>query len=341
MTELGKLKKVDLREVWIDEAGSFTPWLAQEYNIKLLGDTIGIELEVEAQEKSVGPFSADILCKDTVNNNWVLIENQLERTDHTHLGQLMTYAAGLDAVTIIWIAQRFTEEHRAAMDWLNEITEEDINFFGLEIEIWQIGDSAMAPKFNIVSKPNEWSKTVKTTAAKAELPETKKLQLEFWTIFKQFMTDNESFIRCTKPLPQNWMNHSVGRGGFRLTSVASAWDSELNTYSGEIRVELCIDHKESKKFFFLLKEQKNQIEEKIGEPLVWYCAEGVKMCRIYVRKSIDITNRDLWSECHSWLKRHLETFHEVFSPIVKDLDIQKYAELNEQEGDEVDKAETI
>ena len=103
MTELGKLKKVDLREVWIDEARSFTPWLAQEYNIKLLGDTIGIELEVEAQEKSVGPFSADILCKDTVNNNWVLIENQLERTDHTHLGQLMTYAAGLDAVTIIWI----------------------------------------------------------------------------------------------------------------------------------------------------------------------------------------------------------------------------------------------
>lgn len=97
---------------------------------------LGIELEVEAQEKPVGPFSADILCKDTVNNLWVLIENQLERTDHTHLGQLMTYAAGLDAVTIIWIAEKFTDEHRAAMDWLNEITDESINFFGLEVELW-------------------------------------------------------------------------------------------------------------------------------------------------------------------------------------------------------------
>jgi hypothetical protein len=164
MTNLGKLEKVDLRKVWADEAGVFTPWLAQEENIKLLGDTIGIELKVEAQEKPVGPFSADILCKDTVNNQWVLIENQLERTDHTHLGQLMTYAAGLDAVTIIWIAQRFTDEHRAAMDWLNEITEEDIVFFGLEIELWQISGSPVAPKFNIISKPNEWSKTIKRTA---------------------------------------------------------------------------------------------------------------------------------------------------------------------------------
>jgi hypothetical protein len=114
MTNLGRLEKVDLRHAWENEAGSFTPWLAEEDNITLLGDTIGVELEVEAQEQPVGPFSADILCKDTVNSRWVLIENQLERTDHTHLGQLMTYAAGLDAVTIVWIAKKFTEEHRAA-----------------------------------------------------------------------------------------------------------------------------------------------------------------------------------------------------------------------------------
>jgi hypothetical protein len=147
---LGRLQKVDLREAWVSEANDFTPWLAQEENLKLLGDTIGIELELESQEKSVGPFRADILCKDTVTDNWVLIENQLERTDHTHLGQLLTYAAGLNAVTIVWIAERFTEEHRATLDWLNERTDEKINVFGLEVELWRIGDSPIAPKFNII-----------------------------------------------------------------------------------------------------------------------------------------------------------------------------------------------
>ena len=118
---LGRLEKIDLRTYWKKEATDFTPWLAKEENIQLLSETIGIELEVKSQEQSVGPFSADILCKDTMNDHYVLIENQLEKTDHTHLGQLMTYAAGLDAVTIIWIAQKFTEEHRAALDWLNRI----------------------------------------------------------------------------------------------------------------------------------------------------------------------------------------------------------------------------
>ena len=113
--KLGRLKKVDLREVWKTEAQHFTPWLANEENLALLGDTIGLDLECEAVEKNVGPFRADILCKDTANDSWVLIENQVERTDHTHLGQLLTYAAGLKTVTIVWIAQRFTDEHRAAL----------------------------------------------------------------------------------------------------------------------------------------------------------------------------------------------------------------------------------
>src|SRR4029079_16711090 len=116
-----------------------------EENIAELGRAIGIEeLELEAKEQNVGPFRADILCKDGMGN-WVLVENQLERTDHSHLGQLLTYAAGLKAVTIVWIAQHFTEEHRAALDWLNEITDERISFFGLEIELWRIGESPIAP----------------------------------------------------------------------------------------------------------------------------------------------------------------------------------------------------
>ena len=155
MEELGELIKVPLREFWEGEASDFTPWLADEENIGLLGDTIGVELEVEAQERNVGPFRADILCKDISTDNWVLIENQLEPTDHTHLGQLLTYAAGLNAVTVVWIAESFTNEHRAALDWLNKITAEGFSFFGLEIELWRIGDSPIAPKFNVVSHPQQ------------------------------------------------------------------------------------------------------------------------------------------------------------------------------------------
>ena len=125
---LSRLERLDLRRAWSTEAGNFTPWLAQPENLSLLGDTIGIALELEAQEKDVGPFSADIPCKDANSDHWVLIENQLKRADHTHLGQLITYAAGLKAVTTVWIAARFTEEHRAAIDWLNQITDGHFNF---------------------------------------------------------------------------------------------------------------------------------------------------------------------------------------------------------------------
>ena len=177
---LGRLKRINLREAWKNEAGDFTPWLAQPDNIKLLAETIGVDLELEAQEKEVGPFRADVLCKDTASGDWVLIENQLEKTDHNHLGQLLTYAAGLKAVTIVWIASKFNEEHRAAIDWLNEITNEQFNFFGLEIELWRIGDSPCAPKFNIVASPNEWSRTITGSAASTTLSETKLLFLSYF-----------------------------------------------------------------------------------------------------------------------------------------------------------------
>ena len=187
---LGRLERVELRVAWTSESGDFTPWLAQDENLKLLGNTIDLDLELEAQEKSVGPFRADILCKETTNGAWVLIENQLERTDHTHLGQLLTYAAGLEAVNIVWIAERFTEEHRATLDWLNEISDERFNFFGLEVELWRISDSPLAPKFNIVSKPNDWTKKISGAAThfrSAEVSERQQLWLEYWTEFHEYL----------------------------------------------------------------------------------------------------------------------------------------------------------
>ena len=160
---LGRLEQVKLREAWESEPQDFTPWLAQVENLKLLSETLKMELVAEGTEQGVGSFRADILCRDTIDDSLVLIENQLERTDHNHLGQLLTYAAGLQTVTIIWVAARFADEHRAALDWLNEITDERFRFFGLEIELWRIGDSPAAPKFNIVSKPNEWVRAVSQT----------------------------------------------------------------------------------------------------------------------------------------------------------------------------------
>lgn len=157
---LGTLNKVNLTDIWEHEAYAFTPWLAKPENLALLGNTIGLELSLESTEQSVGDFNADIVCKDVDNDSHlILIENQIRPTDHTHLGQLLTYAAGLDTATIVWIAERFRDEHRAALDWLNEITGSRFNFFGIEIELWQIGNSDIAPRFNMVSevRPLNWT----------------------------------------------------------------------------------------------------------------------------------------------------------------------------------------
>lgn len=322
---LGRLERVSLRGVWPSEASDFTPWLAQVENIAILSDAVGIDLEVEAQEKDIGPFRADILCKDTVTDNWVLIENQLEKTDHTHLGQLLTYAAGLQAVTIVWVAERFTEEHRAALDWLNEITDDRFNFFGLEIELWRIGNSPIAPKFNVISKPNDWTKTVAAGAAQVEresLTEARQLQLDFWTMFRQFVQEHGTRIRATKAHPQHWMTFALGRSGFNLSGVASMYDTEAESYdSNELRAEVVLDGPNSKVDFSSLAQEKSQIEAELGELLSWHNPERKRMCRIYLRKSVILTDRDKWPDYAKWLLEKLEALHRTFATRVRRLDV--------------------
>ncbi len=286
--------------------------------MQLLGEAIGIELELESQEKNVGPFRADILCKDTTTDNWVLIENQLEKTDHSHLGQLLTYAAGLNAVTIVWIAERFTEEHRAALDWLNEHTDETINCFGLEIELWRIGESPIAPKFNIISQPNDWSRTVKTAAAtgSSDVSEHKQAQLRFWTGFRDYMEKEGSFVGCQKPLPQHWTNHAIGRSGAHLCSVISGSN---NSKAAEIRVELCLVAPTAKQEFFVLEGRKAQIEQALGLSLTWHNPEAKASCKVYVRKDADFMNEQLWPQHFAWLKKHLEIMHKTFAPIMREV----------------------
>lgn len=333
---LGRLEKVDLRTAWPSESGDFTPWLAQADNLKLLGETIELELELEAQEKAVGPFSADILCRDTSSDeHWVLIENQLERTDHKHLGQLLTYAAGLKAATIVWIAERFHEEHRAALDWLNEITSERFAFFGLEVELWRIGDSAMAPKFNIVSKPNGWARTVQSTATSSgEQSEVKQTQFQFWIAFKNYMEEKRSFIRCQKPDRQHWMNHSIGRSGFHLASIASTWSSEANAWEPELRVELVLHDQNAKNYFALLAAQKDEIERAYGQSLIWHNPPDKKASKIYVRQPADFTDAQKWAEQHEWLRANLEKMHQVFAMRIKQLDVSTFVPQSDEAADE-------
>src|SRR4051794_8866144 len=263
---LGRLQRVELREIWTREATDFTPWLAREENLAVLAETLGIDLELEAQEKAVGPFRADILCKDIDSNAWVLIENQLECTDHSHLGQLLTYASGLQAVTIIWIAARFTEEHRATLDWLNKITDESFRFFGLEVELWRIGDSPAAPKFNIVSKPNDWSQSVAQAARAiddAQLSETRIMQRAYWTAFDKVLSAARGPISGgRKPQPQSWMGYSVGRSHLGLSAV-------MVRPKKQVRAELYISSDKSKAFFHLLAAQKDEIERQLEFALDW------------------------------------------------------------------------
>lgn len=323
-TALGRLERVSLRDVWRSESSDFTPWLARAENLAVLGDAIGLELELEAQEKEVGPFRADILCKDTATNAWVLIENQLERTDHTHLGQLLTYAAGLDAVALVWVAERFTAEHRAAFDWLNELASEKLRCFGLEIELWRIGTSPPAPKFNVVSQPNDWARNVAATAAQissAATTETKQLQLAFWTRFADYLRNSSRTLRPTKPFPQHWMNLALGRSGAGLSAIATSWNNATNAYDGgEIRAEVVITHATlAKHWFAALEAQRASIEVEFGESLTWHNPADARMCRIYVRRDADIESRADWDEQHRWLKERLEALQRVFAPRVKAL----------------------
>ena len=313
--DLKRIEKVEIRNIWEHEGSEFTPWLAKEENIELLGSAIGIDLVVEAQEKDVGPFRADILCKDEGTGNWVLIENQLEKTDHKHLGQLLTYATGLNAVTIIWVAAKFNEENRATLDWLNKITGEEYNFFGIQIEVLKIGES-MAPKFDIVSKPNNWSKKVSTAAQKIDtenLSETKIKQLAFWEkLILKIKEKDESPLTIRKPRPQHWHTFASGVSGIGVHAVVNARENRLVA-------ELYIV--DDKSIFDSLEKDKDSIEKDFGEKLNWEPLPHRTASRIKLAKENSFfDNEDKWDEYVEWLIEKLEKFYFVFNKRLKNLE---------------------
>ena len=196
--EFENFESVHLRDIWPDEAKDFTPWLAQSENLALLAETLNMDLIFKAQERIVGQFRADIVCRNSEDDTWVLIENQLEDTDHIHLGQLLTYAAGLDAATIIWVAAGFTDDHRVTLDWLNKITSERFRFFGVVIALWRHRDSLPTPKFTVISAPDNWNGPVISVNQHFVKASTPREQREkFWEGFRACLIDRGSPL-CPK-----------------------------------------------------------------------------------------------------------------------------------------------
>ncbi len=314
MSELGRLKKVELRDIWQSEALDFTPWLALPDNLALLGETLSIDLELEAVERNVGPFRADILCKDIQNGSWVLVENQLERTDHTHLGQLITYAAGLDAVTIVWIAAKIAEEHRAACDWLNQITTENVRFFALEVELWRISDSPAAPKFNVVSKPNTWRQgatAAKNAIDEGAFSETQQMQFEYWKAFEALLAKRNGPVKArAASTASSWIGHAIGKSGFSVNAA-------MNTVKNLVRAELYLSGPMAKARFGLLLAQKDEIETSMGEPLDWQQLPDNIECRICLTlHGVSPFDQSDWPRQHSWLADKATNLHTGLRPFV-------------------------
>ncbi len=310
MQKLGTLKRVDPRSVWEHEAQDFTPWLRD--NIELLAETVGLELDLVETESPVGGYAVDLYAKDLNTGRWVIIENQLEQTDHTHLGQLMTYGAGKEAGVVIWISPKFRDEHREALDWLNEITDESVSFFGIELEVLQIDKSLRAPHFKLVAQPNEWRKIIKRPTVSSR----QQAYGDFFTaLLERVKGKYPHLTRATKAYPQNWFFFPVGRSGFSI-SVAFA-------QGGIFRVELYIDTRDkgrNKGAFDALCEDRQEIEHDIGQAVVWERLDDRQASRLYCSRDGIITDdSDHLEELRDWAVELVWTFRKVFEPRVRAL----------------------
>jgi hypothetical protein len=324
MNPLGMLESVNIRDVWQGEASHFTPWLAQPDNLERLGEALAMALEPVSTETPVGPFYADIVCSNLNDGSTVLIENQLERTDHRHLGQIFTYAAGLDAVTIIWISPQFTEEHRAAIDWLNRITLDKFSFFGVEIELWRIGNSPPAPKFNIVAKPNDWTRAMRrkrpdigsdgTQLASTDL---RLNQIAFWEGFKDYLSKAKSPITCQKPSPQQGMWHKIGRSWVALLSAIT---SGAKGSGGEIRAEFVIHDDLSGARLEALRSYEEELRAATGEEVYFEPnADSAKRSKLYVRREGDWANPENQQEIYQWLDTKHRALLKVLQPRLQNI----------------------
>ncbi len=301
--KLGRIKQIDLREIWKHEATNFTRWLAKQENLDLLSEEIDIELSLIGTEYNVGRFNVDVYAEEPNTGRKIIIENQLERTDHDHLGKLITYASGLNSEIIVWIVKEVLEEHQQAIDWLNENTDEKINFFAIRMEVWQIGESEPAPNFDIVSKPNNWTKAVKQSIQKTALSPTQLLQLKFWEGFKEFAENKGLNLRLRKTNPQHWYDISIGRTDCHI-------GLSINSQKKELACEIYIPN--SKDTYKEFENHKSEIDSQLGQ-LIWMELPTKKASRIKQSRKGDFIKEGKWSEYFDWLGNSAIRFQETFN----------------------------
>lgn len=300
---MSRLTKLPLRTIWKHEAIDFTNWLALDENLELLSETIGVDLINAQTEVGVGQFHVDILAEDE-NGHKVVIENQIEPTNHDHLGKLITYASGLGAEVVIWIVSRAREEHEQAVNWLNENTTEHANFFLIEIEAWKIGDSPPAPRFNIIAKPNDWAKTVKQSGTGNKVTDLKLQQQAFFEKLRDYGTVNAKNVKSWQtPRAQHWYTIRIGSSQAKLSAT-------LNSKESQVGMELYIN--DSKDLYHKLLSHKDEIEEKLGMTLDWQELPDKKASRIFVAHSGDFTDESQTDELVRWLSETADMFSKVF-----------------------------
>jgi hypothetical protein len=329
---LGSVVKVSVREAWPTESGNFTPWLAQSENLTLLADILGLgELQDPQTEVSVGTFRIDILARDS-EGEAVLVENQFGPTDHNHLGQLLTYLAGQEGnATIVWIAEKFREEHRAAIDWLNTNTTGNYSFFAVEIELWRIDTSPPAPRFNVIASPNEWTKDVRSVTSEAtsrELAKRHQIRLSYWASFAEFLAANHSTFNIKRSNKNRLYRFPVGPPGFSIVAMIS-----IQKRQGI--VGLSKPRSPEKSIFHLLVSQKDTIETEFGEPLEWEEKRGRKRSFIFVsRKEVNPADQTQYQELHAWMPDRMNRFQAVFTPRIQALPLADGRSTHEDEDDE-------
>jgi len=293
--ELGRLEGVEVRTVWVHEARDFTPWLLEHADH--LAETLGIDLELEQSEHPVGGFSLDLVGRDLTNDAVLIVENQLEGTDHNHLGQILTYAAGTDASSIVWIATSFREEHRQAIDWLNEQTREDVRFFGIELQLVRIGASLPAPLFNMVAQPNDWQKQVRSATRAGRVGTKSALYQEFWTRYlERLREEHPDWSNARTPSNQNWMDFPSPLRGTRLNPSFAQ--------GARLRHEIYIDTGDKARndvIFEHLSGVRERFEAEYGRPLQWEALPNARASRIAdYRDDADVTFEDRHDEFITW-----------------------------------------
>ena len=295
--KLDKLKPVNLREVWKHEALDFTQWMAKEKNIEYINEIVGLNLVDIQTEVSVGSYKCDIVAKDEFSNKIVIIENQLENTNHDHLGKIITYASGLNASVIIWIVSKARDEHSSAIEWLNNHTDEEVSFFLLEAKLWKIGDSAPALQFKVIELPNNFIKTSKPTSNK-ELNKSQIGRLNFWTLFNDVIQERGE-LNTRKPSTDHWYNFSIGTSRCHIA---------VDLLSRESKVRVGIWIPDDKEMFDELNSNKEEIEKQLNMKLDWERLNDKKGSRIckYINNFKFESNEE----------RHLALSNEIIDQVI-------------------------